>query len=507
VKLRPHQVAANTAIRDSLRVGGNPCAQLATGTGKSLIIADLASDADYVIWVLTHSQELVKQNAETYHRYTDHTPGIVCSGLNRADYREPVIFGTIQSVINPALRGDMTTPNLIVVDEAHRVNHKTGEDSMYGKLFERYPRAQRVAMTATAWRTDGGLIYGKGEQFYFDNLCFKYTVPQGVADGWLSPLVGVETEVQLDLEGVDIGDDFNQVEVGDKETIEWMKAALGSAVELTAKRKHVAVYCPTVSAAMRAVVALKAHGQKACMINGATGRDDRKMILDAFRAGTFKWLVSIDTLTTGFDFPALDCIVCLRPTTASNLWVQILGRGTRIAEGKKNCAILDYVGNLQRLGGVDMLETYVKQNKPFEPLEAVPAPPREPRKVYPGVRTLAVLDPTSGEQARDGAKLRVKVNNVNAVAMNTRRGPALMVQYACTTPENARIDATLFLTTDKVNTEALEFFKRRALAVMLPKEPRQLGWMLKGAAQPEYITVRKSGKYWNTVAEHFSMNL
>jgi len=508
MQLRPHQVAANAAIRAALKSGSNPAAQLATGTGKSLIIADLASDADFTIWVLTHSQELVKQNADTYQRYTGHEPGIVCSGLGRADYRSPVIFGTIQSVINPALRGDMTTPNLIVVDEAHRVSHKTGEQGMYGKLFEHFPRAQRVAMTATAWRTDNGLIYGAGKQFWFDSCCFKYTVPQGVADGWLSPLVGVETEVQLDLEGVSVGDDFNQTEAGDRESTEWLRACAHTILQVASKRKHIAVYCPSVAAAMRAGNMIhEVTGWKADALFGSMGKYDRDATLRKFKTGETRVLVSVDTLTTGFDFPELDCLVCLRPTVASNLWVQMMGRLTRRAEGKKNGLVLDFVGNLQRLGGVDMLETYVRQGKPFDPVEAVPAPPRAPRKVLPGVRTLAVLDPTSGEQARDGAELRVKVNNVNAVAMNTRRGPALMVQYACTTPENARIDATLFLTTDTVNTEALEFFKRRALAVMLPKEPRQLGWMLKGSAHPEYVTVRKSGRYWNTVAEHFSMNI
>lgn len=502
MELRQHQLDAVSAIERSLADGHNPTAQLATGTGKSLIIAELVSQGEH-IWVLTHSQELVKQNAETYFRYTGEQPGIVCSGLNRADLNHTAIFGTIQSVINPALRGEMTEPNLVIIDEAHRVSHKTGEQGMYGRIFERYPLAQRVAMTATPWRTDNGLIYGTGKQFWFDECCFKYTVPQGVADGWLSPLVGVETEVQLELPEPPTSEDFNMVEIAQRETIEWMTTALGSAVELTANRKHCAVYCPTVASAMRAVVALKTHGQKACMVSGAMNQADRKMILEAFRAGKFKWLCSIDTLTTGWDMPALDCIVGLRPTTASNLWVQILGRGTRLAEGKKNCVVLDYVGNLQRLGGVDMLETYVKQSTPLEPIEAVPAPPREPRKTYPGVTTLAPLDPTSGEQARDGAELTVQVHNVSAVAMNTRRGPALMVQYTCTTPEDARINATLFLSTDTDNPIARGFFAQRRLAVTLPVDPRKIGWMLKGAKQPAYATVRKSGKYWNTQQEHF----
>jgi hypothetical protein len=121
-----------------------------------------------------------------------------------------------------------------------------------------------------------------------------------------------------------------------------------------------------------------------------------------------------------------------------------------------------------------------------------------------------VLDPTSGEQARDGAELRVQVHAVSAVAIPTRRNPTqpvLLVQYACTTVEGARIDASAFITTERSNEEAEDFFARRALAVRLPAAARSLMWQMKGAAQPEYITVRKAGKYWNTVAEHFSMNI
>ena len=491
----------------ALRAGHNPAAQLATGTGKSLIIAKLAQYADFVVHVITHSQELVKQNADTYRRCAGVEPGIVCAGLGRADYQDPVIFGTIQSVINPALRGELITPHLIIIDEAHRVRHKTGEQSMYERLFALYPEAQRVALTATAWRTDNGLIYGAGAQFWFDVLAYKYTAPQGVADGWLSPLVGVETETQLDLEDAPVADDFIASDVARRQHLEWMRAALGSAVELTPTRKHCAVYCPTVSSAMRAVAVLTELGQSARVVYGSMSATDREDALRGFRAGGFKWLCSVDTLTTGWDMPALDCIACLRPTVASNLWVQILGRGTRKAEGKRNCVVLDYVGNLQRLGGVDMLETYVRQLRPLEPVPALPAPPRERRTVYPGVRTLAVLDPTSGEQAKDGASLTVQVHGVNCVALCTRRNPkepVLLVQYACTTAEGARIDASAFIITAQDNPQAREFFTPRRLAVHLPTEARKVMWQMKNAARPSALVVRKAGKYWNMEAEIWS---
>jgi len=154
-----------------------------------------------------------------------------------------------------------------------------------------------------------------------------------------------------------------------------------------------------------------------------------------------------------------------------------------------------------------MLETYVRQAAPLEPLEALPAPPREPRRVLPGVRTLAVLDPTSGEQARNGATLTVEVHSVGAVAIPTRRDPTkpvLMVTYACTTREGARIDATLFVATESDCADTRHFFAQRRLAVTLPIEARKVQWMMKGSVQPDSITVVKQGKYWNVTSEKFS---
>jgi superfamily II DNA or RNA helicase len=511
LQLRPYQLAAFEACLGALRRGKHPVIQSATGTGKSLIIAALASAAKQRglrTWVLTHVQQLVEQNAATYERFTgDPEYGIVCSGLNRADFDRGVTFATIQSIINPGLRGELHLPDLVIIDEAHRVPHTTGETGQYGRLFERFPSAQRVAMTATPWRMDGGLIYGKGKNFWFDELSFVYTVPQGVADGWLSPIVGVETETQLELGEVTVNGDYSNAEVAELQDNDWLRGVALALLQLAPRRQHIAVYCPTIAAAMRAAAVIgRVTECNAGVLTGGMSREVRAEVMQQFKSGDLRVLCSVDTLTTGFDFPALDCLVCLRPTTSSSLWVQIMGRLTRLHPGKKNGLLLDFVGNLQRLGGVDTLDNYVRQRAPLEQLEALPQKPKEPRRVLPGVRTLAVIDPLSGEQATDGSLLVVEVHSVNSVAIPTRRNPkepALLVQYTCTTVEGARIDASLFLNTERPNADADLFFKNRRLAVNLPSPARSLGWQLKGAQHPTHVTVRKSGRYWNVVAERF----
>lgn len=510
MQLRSYQRKATDAAIAALARGHNPVLQLATGTGKSLIIAALAEHyraQGRQVWALTHVQQLVGQNANTYRRYTDVEPAIVCAGLDRKDAYGGVTFGTIQSVIG--MLPELKAPDLVIIDEAHRVPHNEGEPTLYETILRRYPEAGRVAMTATPWRMDNGIIYGEGEQFWFDRLAYNYTVPRAVEDGWLCPLVGVETAIQLDVDDVTVQGDFTQSEVEELQTENWLHAVAESMTTLAGKRNHIAVYCPTVAAARRTAAIIKrVTGWSTEVMAGNMNQTLRERALDDFERGVTRVLCSVDMITTGFDFPALDCIVCLRPTLSSSLWVQIQGRGTRLHPSKKNCLVLDYVGNLIRLGGVDMYETFYREKGLVE-VEAVPSKPyvKRERKVYPGVRTLKPIDPMTGKEVTEGSVITATVHGVNSVAMPTRRNPnapVLLVQYACTTPEGARIDASSFINTEMPNIDTLEFFRRRSLAVNLPAPARSLSWQMKGARQPHTVTVRKSGRYWNVLEEYFN---
>ena len=336
---RPYQQEAIDAAISALREGYNPVLQLATGTGKSLIIAalcDLQQRTGRRAWMLTHVQQLVKQNAATYARYSNTTPAIVCASLGRKDTWGDVTYGTIQSVTS--MLDVLAPPDLIVIDEAHRVPHNEGEPTLYQSVLERYPEARRIAMTATPWRMDNGIIYGEGNQFWFDKLAYSYNVTRAAADGWLCPLVGVETEIQLNVEDITVNGDFVQAEVEAAQTKAWLKTVARSIQTNAAKRNHIGVYCPTVKSAKTiAEIIYRETGWTVAVLHSGLSQDERNAVLDQFMSGEVRVLCSVDMITTGFDFPALDCIVCLRPTLSSSLWVQIQGRGTRLHPSKKNC--------------------------------------------------------------------------------------------------------------------------------------------------------------------------
>lgn len=515
MELRPYQREALSAALAELRMGRHPVLCLATGTGKSLIIAALAATKaheDLRVWVLTHVQQLIQQNCDAYSKYTNGAGyGVMCANLNRWERDRAVTFGTIQTMIGAA-RGGLPQPDVIIIDEAHRVPHNLEDGGgQYAELFKLYPAAQRVAFTATPWRMDNGLIYGEGEQFWFNELAYNYTVPQAVADGWLCPLVGVDTEVQLDLTGVPVQGDYVQREVGERETAEWLASVARSLNRLAANRRHVAVYCPTVSAAMRAMNAIFEHtGWRSELITGAMSKEARAEVLFRFRSGMTKVLCSVDTITTGFDLPSLDCIVCLRPTQSSSLWVQIQGRGTRLHPDKENCLVLDYVGNLQRLGGVGMYDTYVRERggEVVAELEAVPSEKREkrPRRQLPGLTSLTPIDPMTGEAAEEGAVLTARVHAMTAFTVIPRgkTRAVIVVQYVCTTAEGARFDASLFIDTERGSPREYEFFRLRGLAVNLPSPAVRVLWAVRNAVAPGEVVVRRRGRYWNVMREHIT---
>ena len=508
MELRSYQSEAVWAAYAALLQNKNPVLQLATGTGKSLIIAELAklyAQEGKRVWILTHVQQLVKQNSATFKKYTGQDAGIICAGLNRKDTQELITFATIQSITG--LLGEMEHPDLIIIDEAHRVPHNHGEPTLYESILRRFKKCSRVAMTATPWRMDNGIIYGDGEEFFFDTLAYNYNVTKAVEDEWLCPLIGVETNIQLDLENVSVSGDFVQKEVAEAQTFEWLEAVVKSLDTLASNRNHLAVYCPTVkSAEWTSRLINSSTGRSSAVLTGGMTQDERETVLSQLEDGTISAICSVDMITTGFDFPALDCIVCLRPTLSSSLWVQIQGRGTRLHESKANCLVLDYAGNLIRLGGVDMYETFYKENG--EKVDAIePQKPYEkkPRTLYPGLNTILPIDPMTGLIAGDSVELEVPVHKINAVVMRTRKNPTpmMMVTYTCSTPENARINATMFINTIRPKDKDHEFFGSRRLPVILPMPANKVSYLVKNAKLPTTVKVKRNGKYWNVIAENF----
>jgi len=358
VEARWYQSEANTAAWQYISDGrGNPLIVLPTGAGKSIVIALLIRQA--VEWgqrvlVVAHRKELLQQNADKIQRLTGLHVGINSAGLNERDIDSTVICAGIQSVYRDA--AEFGKRGLVVIDEAHLISDDGG--SMYRQFLDGLQQHNRrlfcVGLTATPYRTGEGSLAGEGK--LFSGICYEAKTGALIEGGYLSRLTNNPADSQADLKGVKIrGGEFVAAEM---EAAFTHDAIIHAAVcELTIAcehRKSILVFCAGVSHAEQVALALRdLTGQEVGLVTGETHAIERQRVLSDFRSGSLRWCVNVDVLTTGFDAPGIDAVAVLRATMSPGLFAQIVGRGLRIAEGKTDCLILDFGGNLQRHGALD----------------------------------------------------------------------------------------------------------------------------------------------------------
>ena len=208
LSLRPYQLAAVDAVFAYWAAGGgNPLVDLATGTGKSLVIAEVIRRliADYPhmrVLSLVHVKELVKGNADELRRHAPHLQiGVNSAGLNQRDSHQQILFAGIQSVSHKCRQ--LGPRDLLLIDEAHLLP-KSGLGRYHTLIQEMRllnPDMRVLGLTATPYRLDSGRL-DEGDGAIFDKIVYTYSIAQGVADGYLSPLVAKSTKQKLDVSGV-----------------------------------------------------------------------------------------------------------------------------------------------------------------------------------------------------------------------------------------------------------------------------------------------------------------
>jgi len=362
MKLRYYQEEAVDSIYQYFATqAGNPIVAMPTGTGKSVIIAEfcrrvLENYPGQKILVATHVKELIEQN---HKKLVDHWPtapaGIYSASVGRRDIA-PVTFVGIQTVAKRA--ADFGKIDLLLIDECHLVGD--GQNTQYlkfiGDLREVNPYLKVIGLTATPYRLGMGMITEGG---IFNDVCYDLTERQTfnrlIAEGFISPLICRKTVTELDVSAVGkVGGEYIQKELQeavDKTPV--TAAALQEACSLGHDRKHWLVFSAGLTHAAHIAEMLTLMGVPAAVVSGDMQKADREKTIKEFRNGTYRAVVNNNVLTTGFDFPDIDMIVMLRPTSSPGLWVQMLGRGTRPCLGKENCLVLDFAGNTRRLGPIN----------------------------------------------------------------------------------------------------------------------------------------------------------
>tara|TARA_R110000803_G_scaffold28011_10_gene65142 strand:+ start:9757 stop:11367 length:1611 start_codon:yes stop_codon:yes gene_type:complete len=363
---------------------GNPVCVLPTGAGKSHVIAELVKKAlaypGVRVLMVTHQKELIEQNAQKILLHWPDAPMTIwAASMGQRSAAGRVVCASIQSIYKRG-QDELGIFDLVIVDECHLVSNK--QEGMYRKLLDRCkavnPSLRIIGFTATVFRTGHGDLTKPGVDAptpIFDSVAHETKMRDLIDWGYLAPLRSKRTAFQIDTSSVPIRrGDFHQGELQrmiDRASI--TDAALDEVQRYADGRHSWLCFCSGVAHANHVAQVMLERDIDAYPLTGNTPADLRAEVIEDFRAGDLRCITNAALLTTGFDAPGTDLIIMLAPTMSAVRYVQMMGRGMRPADGKKDCLILDFAGNISRLGPVDQIRPWTpRMTRADAPVKACP---------------------------------------------------------------------------------------------------------------------------------------
>ena len=360
-KLRPYQQDASERLRDALLDTGRGQLVLATGLGKTVILAETVASLlrdrripGNRILVLAHTRPLVDQLLQEFwfqlpksvatHRFADQeTP----------TYWDGITFATIQSISKSL--DILPDFGLVVVDEAHHVGAAT-----FREAIESLRPHMLAGVTATPWRGDG---------YDIDRLLgpplIRIGISEGLQAGFLSDVDYRLLADNLDWEFVQKASthSYSLSQLNRKlilPTRDEEAARVATEVFRREERHTAIVYCPSAVHAKSFAATLRQFGFQAEAILNETPSRERARLFSSVKAGEMQFVTVVDLFNEGVDVPEVDMIVFMRVTHSRRIFVQQLGRGLRISPNKDRVVVLDFVSDLRRISEVVELDQAVK---------------------------------------------------------------------------------------------------------------------------------------------------
>lgn len=288
------------------------------------------------VMVLAHRSELIDQAARRLSAMCG-VPAEIEKAESAYTYESPLCIASVQTLQGgrlDALRDGWF--DVLIIDEAH---HSVSPS--YRAVIDKLG-CWTLGVTATADRADR-----RGLAEVYDSIAYEYPLARAVAEGYLSPIKAKCVPLRLDLSGVKVSNgDYQAGDLG--AAIEpYLDEIAAAMAEECAGRKTVC-FLPLVSTAEKMADALGAAGLRAVCASGYDARDERAAKLSAFERGDYDVLCNALLVTEGYDCPEIDCVVMLRPTRSRAMYSQAVGRGTRIAPGKEDLLLLDFLWMTER---------------------------------------------------------------------------------------------------------------------------------------------------------------
>lgn len=342
MQLRPYQEEARIAVQNEWDEKGNQRTLLVlpTGTGKTIVFSKIIEDRVGMgkrVLVLAHRSELLEQASDKLEKAT----GLI-TALEKAEHTSlgtwnRVVVGSVQTLQGEKRlkRFDKDHFNTIVIDEAHHAISPS-----YQKVLSYFDQAEVLGVTATP---DRGDMRNLGE--YFQSLAYEYSLPKAIKEGYLSKIKALTIPLNLDLSGVSqVAGDFKASDIDT--ALDPYLYQIAEEMKKYCSDRKIVVFLPLVKTSQKFVRILNESGFTAKEVNGNS--TDRETVLKEFDEGKFQVLCNSMLLTEGWDCPSVDCVIVLRPTKVRSLYSQMVGRGTRLAPGKENLLILDFLWHTER---------------------------------------------------------------------------------------------------------------------------------------------------------------
>ena len=343
MQLRPYQEQAFEGVFTEWDKGNRKTlVVMPTGTGKTIVFAKIVEECvrrGYKVLIMAHRGELLDQAADKILKAT----GLRCS-VEKAErscigewYR--VVVGSVQTLMHERRLRQFSPDffDVIIIDEAH---HSISPS--YQTVLQHFDHAQVLGVTATPDRADM-----KNLGSYFESLAFEYTMPEAIKSGYLVPIKALTVPLKIDISMVGISaGDFKVGEIGT--ALDPYLYQIADEMEKYCMDLKTIVFLPLIATSQKFMAILNEHGFVAAEVNGNS--EDRAQILQDFEDGKYNVLCNSMLLTEGYDCPAVDCIIVLRPTKSRPLYAQMVGRGTRLSPetGKEHLLLIDFLWMTER---------------------------------------------------------------------------------------------------------------------------------------------------------------
>ncbi len=341
MELRPYQETARQKVQEEWEEGKKrTLLVLPTGTGKTIVFSKIIEDRvkkGERVLVIAHRGELLEQASDKLYKSTGLKTATEKAEQTSLGSFYRVVVGSVQT-LQREKRLNQFPPeyfDTIVIDEAH---HAISDG--YQRVLQHFESANVLGVTATP---DRGDMRNLGS--YFESLAYEYSLPEAIKSGYLSPIKALTIPLKLDLSNVkQQAGDFSTKDLGT--ALDPYLEQIAEEMKKQCFNRKTVVFLPLVKTSQKFRDILNKHGFKAAEVNGES--TDREQVLKDYEEGKYNVLCNSMLLTEGWDCPSVDCVIVLRPTKVRALYSQMVGRGTRLAPGKKELLLLDFLWHTER---------------------------------------------------------------------------------------------------------------------------------------------------------------